>query len=153
MESLRAQLSQSGKRASVIADSEKVLDQEVADKGGLTGIAVKGGYKIVQSIKPGFVREAIDALLDEFLDALDPCYQEAIAKGVAPGKHLEQNSARVADALLSVTDRRAEQASSSALRKAYDKLRPMAKKQVEAAIPRLGQMVERHAATQESTQP
>ncbi len=33
------------------------------------------------------------------------------------------------------------------LRKTYDKLRPSAKKHVEAAMPRIGELLERHAQT------
>ena len=71
MASLKELLGSGEKRSAVINDACKVLDLEVADKSGLTGIAIKGGYKLVQSIKPGFVREVVDHLLDDFLDALE----------------------------------------------------------------------------------
>lgn len=145
MASLREQLA-GDKRGKVVDDACGVLDQEVADKGGLTGIAIKGAYKIVQGVKPGFVREAVEGLLDDFLDALDPIYQEAAQKKRPAGAFLRENAARVADALLAITDRRAQKAKSQVVRGAYDKLRPMAKKQVEAAAPRLGDLLARHAA-------
>jgi len=129
----------------VIDDACKVLDQEVADKGGLSGVVIKTSYKIVQGVKPGFVREAVDGLLDDFLDALDPIYQEAATKKVGAGRFLRDNSSRAADALLAITDARAGRAKSQVVRGAYDKLRPTAKKQVEAAAPRLGDLLERHA--------
>ena len=69
----------SAKRSQVIDDACRVLDLEVADKSGLSGMAIKAGYKLVQGVKPGFVRQAVDDLLDDFLDALDPIYQEASA--------------------------------------------------------------------------
>ncbi len=139
-------LAQAGdKRADVIDDACHVLDQEVADKGGLTGVAIKAGYKLVQSVKPGFVRHVVDDLLDEFLDALDPIYQEAVSAKKRPGDHLRANRERVADALLAITDRRAEQAQRKTLRSMYDKLRPSAKKHVEAAAPRLGDLLDKHA--------
>jgi hypothetical protein len=133
------------KRQEVIVDACRVLDQEVDDKSGLTGMAIKGAYKIVQSVKPGFVPEVVDNLLDDFLDALDPIYQDAVRQGAAPGVHLQKNAGPVADALLSITDRRAERAKNPTLKKGYEKLRPTAKKHVEAAAPRLGQLLEKHA--------
>jgi hypothetical protein len=145
MASLREQLG-GETRGKVIEDACRVLDQEVADKGGLTGIAIKGAYKILQGIKPGFVREVVDALLDDFMDALDPLYQEAATKKRPAGAYLKENASRVADALLAVTDRRAQGAQRPMIRSAYDKLRPMAKKQVEAAAPRLADLFDRHAA-------
>jgi hypothetical protein len=146
MATLREQLGSPNKRASVVDDACRVLDQEVADKSGLGGLAVKAAYKVVQSIKPGFVREVVEALLDDFLDALEPLYREAIDKGQRPSSVLDANRDRAADALLGITDDRARKAKRAAIKSAYDRLRPSAKKHVEAAVPRLGQMLDRHAA-------
>jgi hypothetical protein len=146
MASLSEQLGGGETRAKVIGDACHVLDQEVADKGGISGLAIKGAYKIVQGIKPGFVHEVVDALLDDFLTAIDPLYQEAATKQRPAGPYLRENASRVADALLAVTDRRSTQAKRQVVRSAYEKLRPMAKKQVEAAAPRLADLLERHAA-------
>lgn len=145
MSSLKEQLGTGEKRNLVIEDAIKVLDQEVADKGGLTGLAVKGGYKVVQGIRPGFVKDVVTGLLDDFLEAMDPIYQEAKQKGRPAGAYLVENKGRVAEALLGVTDRKAARAD-GVLKKAYEKLRPLAKGQVEAAAPRLGQLLEKHAA-------
>jgi hypothetical protein len=144
MSSLKEQLGSGEKRQQVIDDAVKVLDQEVADKGGLTGLAVKGGYKVVQGIRPGFVKDVVTNLLDDFLESMDPLYQEAKQKGRPAGAFLIENKSRVADALLGVTDRRAQRAD-GVLKKAYEKLRPLAKGQVESAAPRLAQLLEKHA--------
>lgn len=145
MPSLRELAAEGDKRSAVIDDACRVLDLEVADKGGLSGVAIKTAYKLVQSVKPGFVRDVVDDLLDDFLDALDPLYQEAISQGKAPGAHLQANPARMADGLLAITDRRAEKARRAAIKKTYEKLRPTAKKHVEAAAPRLGGLLDKHA--------
>lgn len=144
MSTLKEQLGTGEKRQQVIEDAIKVLDAEVADKGGLTGLAVKGGYKVVQGVRPGFVRDVVTGLLDEFLDAMDPLYQEAQQKGRPAGAYLLENKGRMAEGLLAVTDRKAQRAEGM-LKKAYDKLRPLAKGQVEAAAPRLSQLLEKHA--------
>jgi len=143
--SLKEQVVQGNKRAAVIDDALQVLDAEVADKSGLSGLAVKGAFAVVKGIQPGFIRTVVDNLLDDFLDSLNPIYQEAVSTGKTPGKHLEQNAGRMADALLSITDARAERAQRPAIKKTYEKLRPTAKKHVEAAAPRLGGLLDRHA--------
>jgi hypothetical protein len=145
MSSLKEQLGSGEKRQQVIEDAIKVLDAEVADKGGLTGLAVKGGYKVVQGIRPGFVKDVVTGLLDDFLDAMDPLYQEAKQKSRPAGAYLLENKSRMADALLGVTDRKAQRSDSGTLKKAYEKLRPLAKGQVEAAAPRLAELLEKHA--------
>jgi hypothetical protein len=143
---LREQLGTGDKRRRVIDDASGVLDQEVGDKSGLMGIAIKGAYKVVKGIRPGFVREVIDALLDEFLDAVEPLYQDAVANKRPAGSGVRDNPSRVADALLAVTDRKSGKAKSQVVKSAYEKLRPSAKKQVEAACTRLAGLLERHAA-------
>src|SRR5688572_11222314 len=47
MATLREQLGSGDKRNAVIEDALKVLDQEVDDRGGITGLAIKGAYKVV----------------------------------------------------------------------------------------------------------
>ncbi|HEX9620658.1 MAG TPA: hypothetical protein VF989_11005 [Polyangiaceae bacterium] len=145
MRTLREQLAGSDKRGAVVDDCCRVLDQEVSDKSGLAGLAVKAAYKVVQGVAPGFVRQVVEHLLDDFLDALQPVYAESLEQGIVPSKHLVTESSRVADALLSVTDRRAEKAKRAVIKKTYEKLRPAAKKHVEAAAPRLGALLENHA--------
>jgi hypothetical protein len=142
--SLKEHLGQDPQRKAVVADACNVLDQEVADKSGLGGVAIRGAYAIVKGIKPGFVEEVVDGLLNDFLIALDPLYQEALERNEAPGRHLAANGDRVADALLAITDARAARSSRAVIRKTYDKLRPAAKKHVSSAAPRLGQLLDRH---------
>lgn len=145
MPHLKELAQEGGKRAEVVADACKVLDLEVADKSGLSGMAIKAGYRLIQGVKPGFVPHVVDDLLDDFLEALDPIYQEAVSSGKNPGEHLKANSPRMADALLAITDRRAEKAQRAAIKGMYDKLRPTAKKHVEAAAPRLADLLQKHA--------
>ena len=145
MQTLREQLGTGDKRQKVIDDALGVLDDEVSDKGGLTGIAIKAAYKLVKGIRPGFIREVVDALLDEFLDAVEPLYQDAVANKRPAGTGVRENPSRVADSLLAVTDGKSERAKSQVVKSAYAKLRPSAKKQVEAACPRLAGLLERHA--------
>jgi hypothetical protein len=146
MPSLREQLSTGNKRELVIDDALRVLDQEVADKSGITGIAIKAAYAFVKGVKPGFLREVVDNLTNDFVDAMDAVYQEAIAKGEKPSVHFERERTRVANSLLAITDRRAERAKNKAIQSTYNKLRPTAQKHVEAAVPRLGKLVEQHAS-------
>jgi hypothetical protein len=145
MASLQELLGSGDKRGALITDALRVLDAEVDDKSGLSGIAVKTAYRLVKGISPGFLREVVDHLLNDFLGALDPIYQESVSRGVPPRQHLQQNPGRVADALLSITDGRAGRAKNQLVKATYEKLRGQAKKHVEAAVPRLGELFERHA--------
>jgi hypothetical protein len=132
------------KKPSLIADCCKLVDDEVASKSGLSGLAVKAGYAAVKGIKPGFIAQVVEKLLPEFATQLDPLWTEGIQKG-NPADYLIANRSRVADALLSVTDARAKSAKSNVVRGTYEKLRGTAKKNVEDAVPRLSKLIEKHA--------
>lgn len=145
MPTLAESLVSETKKSVVEDDCIALIDAEVADKGGFTGLAIKAGYRTVQGIKPGFVRQVVTDLLPEFARVLDPLYQEAKTAGRGVRDHFNANAARVADALLSITDEKAQRSKSGMVKGTYEKLRGSAKKNVEAAVPRLGAMVEKHA--------
>lgn len=146
MASLTEVLTSDAKKTAVVDDCMTLIDGEVSDKGGLSGLAIKAGYAAVKGVKPGFVRAVVIDLLPEFALALDPMFQEAKTKNVAVATHFNANSGKVADALLSITDAKAKKSSSGAVKRAYDGLRGVAKKNVEAAVPRLGKLIEKHSA-------
>lgn len=143
---LKERLGGSDRREAVIDGACGVLDAEVADKGGLGGVAIRGAYSVVKGIQPGFVREVVDGLLDDFLDAVDPIYQRAVQQNRPPGQHLEESADEMAEKLLSITDLRAERSSRAVVRKTYGKLRPTAKKHVMASAPRVGRLLDQQLA-------
>ncbi len=146
MPSLTEALTNETKKSAVVDDCCKLIDEEVADKSGISGLAIKAGYGVVKGIKPGFVRQVVHDLLPELAKALDPIHAEAVAQGKPVPAHFEANAGRVADGLLAITDGKAKNAKSGAVKGTYEKLRPTAKKHVEAAVPRLGRLVEKHAS-------
>lgn len=140
-------LTAAGKRAAVIQDCVHLIEDEVKKKGGLSGIAIKGAFATVKAVKPGFLAEAVDHLLDDFATRLDPFYQSSKqAQGKSLPDHFNGQSASIADALLGITDDRAKRAKNASVKTVYEKLRPMAKKHVEEAVPGIGRLVERHTA-------
>jgi len=143
--SLLSQLSSPPKRTALVQDAAQTLEAEVSDKGGISGLAIKAAFAVVKNLRPGILGQLVDKLLDDFLVALDPFYQKALLQGRKPGAYVTEEASAVAAALLGITDQKARRASSEVLRKTYEKLRPSAQKQVEAAAPRLGQLLDRHA--------
>ena len=56
---------QTADRAAVVADTVQLIDDEVGRKSGMSGMALKAGYKVVQKLKGGrMIPEAVDYLLD-----------------------------------------------------------------------------------------
>jgi len=132
------------KKNVIVEDCLELLDAEVKDKGGLSGLAVKAGYGAVKGIRPGFIRQVVTDLLPDFAKAIDPIWQDGKDAGKKTPEYFAANSERVADALLAITDEKAKRAKSGVVKSTYEKLRGSAKKNVEQAVPRLGKLVEKH---------
>jgi hypothetical protein len=131
-------------RPQVVKACAVLIDAEVASKSGFSGLAVKAGYKLVKTIKPTMVGDVVDKLLPEFAEAMQPMFEEAERQAAAGGRPrgeafiaaLRGDPKRVAAALLTVTDRRADKAS-GALKKTYVRLRDTAEEHVQVAVPGL----------------
>lgn len=144
MSTLTEILTQPEVRPQVVQTCASLVDQEVESKRGVTGFAIKAGYRVINKLRPTMVNDVIDRLLPEFAGALEPMYQESTqlasqthtSSGVVFASHLQNHAAQAADALLSVTDKRAEKASGP-LKKTYEKLRGIAHEQVQQAVPHL----------------
>lgn len=145
---LAEKLTQPPNRDRVVADCVTLVDAEVKSKSGFSGIAVKGAYGVVTAVKPRFVSEVIDGLLDSWVEKLEPFYAswKTDPGGKTFAEYLTAHRGETAEALLEVTDRKAKVSKNGAVRKMYEKMRPSAKKHVEEALPRLGKLVEKNAA-------
>jgi hypothetical protein len=143
---LKASLLDPDRRSEVVTDLQALIDQEVADKSGLSGGIVKTGYAAVKKVKPGIIPGAIDNLLEEFVAALEPYWAACQPQpAVGFGAFLASRPQEVSQDLLAVTDRRVERSSRAAVTSVYAKLRPRGQDNVIEALPRLGDLVERHA--------
>lgn len=132
-------------RGKVIDDCVRVLEDEVASKKGLSGFAVKGAFKVIGAVKPGFIRAVVNGLLDEFVAELEPFYADWVEKDMGDfGSHLNRHAKSVANALLQVTDKRAERTVHQTAKKAYLKLRPSGVDHVTEAMPRLGALLNKY---------
>jgi hypothetical protein len=142
-----------GTRPKVIVDCVRLIEEEVDSKGGLSGLAIKGAFMVVKAVKPGFISEAVDHMLDDFVRRLEPFYAEAQQKNEPVAPFFNQRVGAISDALLAISDERAARAKNETLKKAYQKLRPTAKKNVEAAVPRVGRLVAKYTAAAPSAAP
>jgi hypothetical protein len=137
MGTLADKLTSSENRPKVVAACVDLVESEVAAKKGFSGAAVKAGYKVVKTLKPGMVANVVDKLLPEWADALQPIFDENEQDADRFCAHLNGKPEQAADALLSVTDSKAENADNKTLKKTYERLRGTAKDNVAAAVPGL----------------
>ncbi len=128
-------------RPVVVEECVELVEAEV----GAKGLFIRGAYKTVKKIKPGFVKGAIDGLLDDWLEKMEPFYGDWRQAGSGGySDYLKTRKTEVADELLKVTDERARTSKHKTAAKMYKKLRPSALKNVESAVPGLGKLIEVH---------
>ncbi len=137
-------LSDEAKRAAIIEDVCSLVDDEVGKQRGISGIAVKAGYKLVRGVKPGFVRNVVQSLLPEFAAALEPIREQAVAQAQTVSGYFSAHAQEIAEVLLAVTDGRVRKSDHGSVKGAYSKLRGSARKNVESAIPGLGRIIEKY---------
>ncbi len=145
---LKELLTKPGLRPKVVQDCCVLIDEEVASKRGVSGLALKAGYKVFKKVKKDALPSAVDWLLDDFAGVLDKYHVEfeRDAEGPTYTDHILARKVQVADDLLAITDARQERSTNRAVKAAYRKLRPTASRYVQEALPRVGAMVERYLA-------
>ena len=131
----------------VTADCLKLIEQEVSVKSGVSGTAVKLAYKTASTFASGYLQSTVESLIPDMADKLQPYWADFTASGAAEfGDYLVKRSDEVSEALLSVTDARAEVSRRPTILKAYRAVRGGAAKHVAAALPNLGSLVQKYAA-------
>jgi hypothetical protein len=131
----------------VIADCYALIEQEVSDKSGISGTAVKLAYKTVNAFMPGHIRHMVGKLLPDMVGQLEPFWADFNSSGGAEfGDYLAKRGDEVAQALLSVTDAKAASSGRPTIVRAYGSVRGSAVKHIEAALPRVGDLVLKYAA-------
>lgn len=130
----------------VVKDCCALIDSEVAGKSGISGTAVKLAYKTVSAFASGYVRQTVESLLPQIVGKLQPFWADFNASGSSGfGDYLVKRGDEVSEALLSVTDARAEKSSRATVIKAYRSVRGGAGKHIQAALPRVGELVTKYA--------
>lgn len=140
---LSDQIQNPGLREAIIADCVQLMDEQVSDKSGLGGLALKSAYGVIKEVGAGYIPGAIGRLLPEVAAALDPMWADGLSTGDAIA-HLSQNQSQAAELILSVTDARMERVGGGVVRGVYNKLRKSVKGDVEAAVPGLAKILGRH---------
>lgn len=133
-------------RPKVLADCQTLIDQEIADKSGVSGTTIKLAYKTATSFAPGYFRKTLEDMLPQMVDKLEPYWANFSTSGGSEfGDYLSKRGQEVSEDLLSLTDQIATVSKRPTIIKAYRAVRGSAVKHVEAALPRVGDLVMRYA--------
>ena len=130
----------------VVSDCEALIDGKVKDMSGISGTAVKLAYKTVRTFSSDHIHYMIETLLPRMADTLQPYWADFNAAGGGQfGDYLAKREDEVTEALLAITDERGRNSSRPTIVKAYNTVRGSAAKQVKAALPDVGALVQKYA--------
>jgi hypothetical protein len=133
-------------RPTVINDGISLVDGQISDKSGISGVAVKIAYKTVVTFSPNHIHYMVEQLMPGMLEKLEPYWEQFQASGGGSfGDYLAKNGEQVSESLLEITDARAEGSGRPVIVKAYKTVRGGAAKNVQAALPDLGALVQKYA--------
>jgi hypothetical protein len=133
-------------RPQVTADCLTLIKREVSAKSGISGTAVKLAYKTVNAFASGYLQSMVEKLLPDMIAKLEPYWADFSASGASDfGDYLAKRGDEVSEALLSVTDARAQTSHRPTILKAYRSVRGGAAKHVTAALPAVGALVQKYA--------
>ena len=136
-----------GAQQQIAADCQALVEQELAEKSGVSAAAVKLAYKAVTAFAPGYYAQTVEEMIPAMLEQLQPYWADfQVAGGGTFGDYLVKRQDEVTESLLRVTDDMAKESERAAVVKAYSTVRGGAGKHIQAALPNLGALVEKHAA-------
>jgi hypothetical protein len=142
---LQEQLLTPANAPSLIADTKALVDSELDSK-GITAAPLKAAYKVVTAFAPGYYEEVITAMLPGVVYQLEPYWADFKTSGGATfGDYLAKRGDEVSESLLAVTDDMAAGSGRTAIVKAYQLVRGSAGKNITAALPALGGLVQKYA--------
>ena len=123
-----------------------LVDDQISDKSGISGTAVKLAYKTITTFSPDHIHYMVEVLLPSMAEKLQPYWDDFQAAGGGVfGDYLTARGEEVSEALLAITDARAEASDRPMVVKAYKSVRGGAAKNVQAALPDLGALIQKFA--------
>lgn len=126
----------------LVRRSVALVDQELRAAEGVTGVTLRAGRALLEKAKPGFLERVMLRLWPDLARALDPFYQEAVRSGAPLTDAFRSRAGEVAEAIVGVADAHAERTESDVVKGTYAKLRGPARRQIESAAPKLGELVQ-----------
>jgi hypothetical protein len=133
-------------RPQVVNDCLVLIDQEVSEKSGASGAALKIAYKTASTFASGYLRSKVDTLLPDLADVLQPYWADFSTSGGSEfGDYLSKRGDDVAESMLAVSDAHAANSDRPVIIKAYQAVRGGAGRHIQAALPQVGKLVLKYA--------
>jgi hypothetical protein len=103
-------------------------------------------YKTVSTVFPGHIKFMVESLVPQLAERLEPYWADFTTSGGAEfGDYLAKRGDDVSQALIAVTDERAQASGRPVVVRAYNGVRGSATRHIEAALPDVGALVQKYA--------
>lgn len=140
-----SQLLEEPTRTSVVTALVSLVDYTVSEQSGITGMAIKGAVAAAKKVDADIVSKGINRALPDLLGEMESYWQEFETSPQEDfGTYLAGNDKEVADSILGVADRTADQVNNPALVKTYNSLRSKIAKIIEPQVPELARILQKH---------
>ena len=139
MKTLKELLDTPDNRPRVLKACEDLVEDELNQAKGLSGIALRTAFAVVQALDDSFIQKALNKLFDDFMISLEPFWSQSTVASLEDD--WRSQAPQIADALLGAADKKIERVQNKSVKKVYSKLRPKAASYVQNAVPGLAQVV------------
>lgn len=149
MPQLRDRIMHGPREATVVRECAHMIESFLAGAGGMKGFTLRSALHTAQRARPDLLEQSSRRLLPEFLEALEPYYQDwdpTLESDFAA--QLMRHKDAACDAILAVTDARAQRSSNRVVTSIYSRMRDGARKDVERVFPELATLIGRELDAQ-----
>lgn len=135
------------KKDAAIADLARLLEGALANRGGLTGMALKTGLAMLKSGRPDVLERGAARMLPEFAAQLQPLFERFQKEGGSDFTgFLKKNSGETATVLARTIDQLMSTSQNATAKSLYAKFRGGADKDIAAMVPEVGRLVQKYLA-------
>lgn len=135
------------RKDAAIADLAQLLEGALANRGGISGMAIKTGVSMLKAAKPDVLQRGAARMLPQFAAALQPLFERFQASGGGDfSAFLKQHSAEATKVLATAADQLMATSQNATAKSLYEKFRGGAEKDIAAMVPKVGQLIQQYTA-------
>jgi hypothetical protein len=130
------------KHDALVARTGEWVERYVHESSGLRGMALKAGLAAAKAARADAVPRAVNRLLPEFANALEPYWQRFRASGETDfSAYLKRHAREATAAMMAATDTRIAASPNKALHAGYKRLRGTLASELEKLLPQIARMI------------
>jgi len=135
-------------RKVLVQECVQLVDGQVEAAKGPSGMVIRAGFKTFKAFKPGILAEVMDHLMEPLAGILDKHNDAFEADSAAQPQgivaYMTSRADAVADDLMALTDATVELSGNKTVKKAYQAVCKVGRKNVVAAVPAMAELMKKY---------